>query len=546
MADGEAGRAVATGAQAEIVDAVIVGAGFAGLYILYRLRGLGLHCVVIEAGGDVGGTWYWNRYPGARCDIESLEYSYQFSEELQRDWAWSERYASQPEILRYAGHVADRFDLRRDIRFNTQVLSARFDDATGRWLVGTADGAALSAKYVVMATGCLSVTNLPAIPGIEGFSGPIYHTGKWPHQGVDFTGRRVAVIGTGSSAIQSIPHIAAQASHLTVFQRTPNYSVPARNRKLEEEERAAFTFDIPGHRAANSAMPFGFGARYGVTEQLAAASDAATLEAEYERRWQIGGLPFMGAFADLFVDPAANQTAADFVRRKIAEAVTDPAVAEMLSPSFVLGCKRLCVDTGYYETFNRPNVTLVDLSRTPITHITSSAVHTAAGAIEVDDLVLATGFDAMTGALLAIDIRGAGGLALRDKWADGPRTYLGLGVAGFPNLFTVTGPGSPSVLSNMLPSIEQHVNWIADCIDYLQQRQMARIEPTRDAEDAWVAHVAEVIGGTLLTTCNSWYIGANVAGKKRVYMPYLGVPTYAEKCREVAAKDYEGFVLTPG
>jgi cyclohexanone monooxygenase len=515
MADGEAGRAVAHGVDAETVDAVIVGAGFAGLYMLYRLRGLGLHCVVIEAGGDVGGTWYWNRYPGARCDIESLEYSYQFSEALQREWAWTERYASQPEILRYAGHVADRFDLRRDIRFDTRVLSAWFDDATARWAVGTSDGGLLSAKFVVMATGCLSVTNLPAIPGIEGFAGPI-------------------------------PHIAAQAAHLTVFQRTANYSVPARNRPIAEEEREAFASDIPGYRAANRAMPFGFGARYGVTERLAAEADAAALEAEYERRWQIGGLPFMGAFADLFVDPAANQTAADFVRRKIAGIVNDPAVAEMLSPRFVLGCKRLCVDTGYYETFNRANVTLVDLGRTPITHITDAAVHTAETAVAADDLVLATGFDAMTGALLAIDIRGSGGLALREKWAEGPRTYLGLGMAGFPNLFTITGPGSPSVLSNMLPSIEQHVNWITDCIAYVQQRQVAKIEPARGAEDAWVAHVAEVIGGTLLTSCNSWYIGANVAGKKRVYMPYLGVPTYAEKCREVAEREYEGFVLTPG
>jgi cyclohexanone monooxygenase len=412
--------------------------------------------------------------------------------------------------------------------------------------VGTSAGATISAKFVVMATGCLSVTNLPAIPGIEGFAGPIYHTGKWPHEGVDFTGRRVAVIGTGSSAIQSIPHIAAQAEHLTVYQRTPNYSVPARNRPIEAAEREAFGFDIPGHRAANRAMPFGFGARYGVPVQLAATADVETLEAEYERRWQIGGLPFMGSFADLLVDPAANQTAADFVRRKIAGIVKDPAVAAMLSPNFVLGCKRLCVDTGYYETFNRANVTLVDLSRTPITHITAGAVHTAEGVADIDDLVLATGFDAMTGALLAIDIRGAGGLALREKWAEGPRTYLGLGMAGFPNLFTITGPGSPSVLSNMLPSIEQHVNWIADCIGYLQQRQVAKIEPIREAEDAWVAHVAEVIGATLLPTCSSWYIGANVPGKKRVYMPYLGVPTYAEKCRDVAAKDYEGFVLTPG
>jgi cyclohexanone monooxygenase len=528
------------------VDAVIVGAGFAGLYMLHRLRGLGLACRVIEAGGDVGGTWYWNRYPGARCDIESLEYSYQFDDALQREWRWSERYASQAEILKYAGHVADRFGLRADILFDTRVVSARFHDAASRWAVATDTGALLSAKYVVMATGCLSVTNLPDIPGIRNFAGDVFHTGKWPHEGVDFTGRRVGVIGTGSSAIQSIPIIASQAASLTVFQRTPNFSVPARNRPLDEAERDAVLADLPGFRAANWQMGFGFGAKYGANEALATAVDDETRERVFEERWQIGGLPFMGAFADLFVDKAANDTAADFVRRKIANVVKDPAVAEALSPSHVLGCKRLCADTGYYETFNLPHVRLVDLNRSPITSVSAGAVHTADAIFPIDALVLATGFDAMTGALLAIDIRGAGGLPLREKWAEGPRTYLGLGVAGFPNLFMITGPGSPSVLSNMLPSIEQHVNWIADCIDYLQQRQMARIEVSAGAEDEWVSHVGAVIGETLLPSCNSWYIGANVPGKKRVYMPYLGVPPYVEKCRDVVAKEYEGFVLTPG
>ncbi len=533
-------------APSDAFDAIIVGAGFAGLFMLHRLRGLGLSCRVIEAGDDVGGTWYWNRYPGARCDIESLEYSYQFDEALQMEWRWSERYASQPEILRYAGHVADRFDLRTDIAFQTRVVAAHFDDTRSRWVVETDAGAKLTAKYVIMATGCLSVTNLPDIPGIGDFAGDIYHTGKWPHAGVDFTGRRVGVIGTGSSAIQSIPIIASQAAALTVFQRTPNYSVPAQNRALEESEREVFLADWRANRAANAQMAFGFGAKYGAPEKLATEADAQTLEEVYEERWRIGGLPFMGSFADLFIDQAANDTAADFVRRKIAGIVADPAIAEKLAPHHVLGCKRLCADTGYYETFNLPHVTLVDLGREPMTRVTAGAVETTEAAYEIDALVLATGFDAMTGALLAIDIRGAGGLALRDKWAEGPRTYLGLGVAGFPNLFTITGPGSPSVLSNMLPSIEQHVNWIADCIDYLQTRQMARIEVSEDAEDEWVGHVAEVIGQTLLTGCNSWYIGANVVGKKRVYMPYLGFPPYVQKCNEVAARDYEGFVLTAG
>ena len=430
--------------------------------------------------------------------------------------------------------------------FETRVVGAHFDEAANRWAVETDTGRRMTAKYVIMATGCLSVTNLPDIPGIHDFAGDVYHTGKWPHEGVDFAGRRVGVIGTGSSAIQSIPIIASQAAELIVFQRTPNYSVPAHNRALEEAEREAVLEDLSGFRGANAQMAFGFGAKYGASEALAAGVDSEVLERAFEERWQTGGLPFMGAFADLFVDQAANDAAAAFVRRKIAGIVRDPAIAEALSPQHVLGCKRLCVDTGYYDTFNLPHVKLVDLRRSPIERISTHAVHTAIASYEVDALVLATGFDAMTGALLAVDIRGTGGLPLRDKWAEGPRTYLGLGVAGFPNLFTITGPGSPSVLSNMLPSIEQHVNWIADCIDYLQQRQMARIEVSAGAEAEWVAHVGEVIGQTLFPSCNSWYIGANIPGKKRVYMPYLGFPPYVEKCNQVAAREYEGFVLTPG
>ena len=522
------------------LDAVVVGAGFAGLYMLHRLRGLGLSVRVFEAGSGLGGTWFWNRYPGARCDIESLEYSYQFSAELQQEWEWSERYATQPEILRYLEHVADRFDLRRDIEFSTRVLAAHFDEATSRWAVETERGS-VSARFCIMATGCLSSTNLPNFPGAERFQGSTYHTGQWPHEGVDFTGKRVGVIGTGSSAIQSIPLIAEQAAHLTVFQRTPNYSIPAHNRPLERDYVRRIKADYTGFRRQNSQRAFG--ANFPESERAALEVDAAERTREYEARWQKGGLGFITSFNDLGSDRAANATAAEFVRDKIRAIVRDPKVAETLAPTQVLGCKRLCVDTGYYATFNRPNVTLVDVSDAPIEEILPTGLRTRRAAYELDCIVFATGFDAMTGAVLAIDIRGKAGQTLRDKWAEGPRTYLGLGTTGFPNLFLITGPGSPSVLSNMVPSIEQHVNWIAACIDYLRERKLERIEATPAAEDAWVAHVNEVANTTLYPTCNSWYLGANVPGKPRVFMPYLGFPPYVEKCNEVVAKGYEGFAL---
>jgi cation diffusion facilitator CzcD-associated flavoprotein CzcO len=521
-------------------DAVVVGAGFAGLYMLHRLRGLGLAVRVFEAGSGVGGTWFWNRYPGARCDIESLEYSYQFSKELQDDWEWSERFATQPEILRYLEHVAERFDLRRDIELQTRVLSAHFDDATGRWTLET-ERRSVSARFCIMATGCLSSTNLPRLPGIDRFAGATYHTGRWPHEGVDFTGKRVGVIGTGSSAIQSIPLIAEQAAHLFVFQRTPNYSIPAHNGPLDPEHARRVKADYAGFRRQNAERPFG--ANFPVSERSALQVDAEERVREYEARWQLGGLGFITAFNDLAFDRTANETAAEFVRGKIRAIVRDPAVAEALSPRQVLGCKRLCVDTSYYATFNRTNVSLVDISEAPIEEILPTGLRTTRAAYELDCIVFATGFDAMTGAVLAIDVRGKGGRTLREKWAEGPRTYLGLGTAGFPNLFLITGPGSPSVLSNMVPSIEQHVDWIADCIVYLRGQGLGRIEATRAAEDAWVAHVNEIAGLTLYPTCNSWYLGANVPGKPRVFMPYLGFPPYVEKCKEVAAKGYEGFAL---
>ncbi len=529
------------GARRTDIDAVVVGAGFGGLYMLYRLRQLGFSARVLEAGGGIGGTWYWNRYPGARCDIESLEYSYQFSPELQQEWRWTERFATQPEILRYIEHVADRFDLRRDSQLDTRVTAARFDDAAGRWTVESERGT-VSARFCIMATGCLSSTNVPAFPGRDSFAGASYHTGRWPHEGVDFTGKRVAVIGTGSSAIQSIPLIAEQAAHLTVFQRTPSYSIPAHNGPIDPDFLCEVKADYAGFRQRNAALPFG--ANFPLNETLALQATPEERERQYEARWQRGGLGFITSFGDLLLDRDSNATAADFVRRKIRAIVRDPVVADRLSPKQVIGCKRLCVDTGYYATFNRPNVTLVDVSETPIEAITPRGVRVDGVEHEVDSIVYATGYDAMTGALTRIDIHGSGGRSLCEKWAAGPRTYLGIGTAGFPNLFIITGPGSPSVLSNMVPAVEQHANWIGDCLAYLRAHGLDRIEATVAAEDAWVDHVNEVASLTLYPSCNSWYVGANVPGKPRVFMPYLGFPPYVAKCDEVAANGYEGFEVT--
>jgi cyclohexanone monooxygenase len=528
------------------LDAVVVGAGFAGLYMLHRLRGLGLSTRVFEAGDDIGGTWYWNRYPGARCDVESLDYSYSFSDELQQEWQWTERYASQPEILRYINHVAERFDLRRDIQGSTRVTSAAFDEAARRWMVETDRGDRVSARFCIMATGCLSTTQTPSFPGLESFQGRWYHTGRWPHEGVDFTGQRVAVVGTGSSAIQSIPIIAEQAAHLYVFQRTPNYSIPAHNAPLDRERERRVKADYGEFRRQARESRVGF-----VVERNDASALAVSPEErarEYDKRWQRGGLGFAATFADLLTSQAANDTAAEFFRAKIRAIVRDPAVADLLTPrDYPLGTKRLCVDTSYYATFNRDNVTLVDLRKTPIEAITPGGLRTSEREYEVDRLVFAIGFDAMTGALLAIDIRGRGGRTLREAWAAGPRTYLGLTVAGFPNLFLITGPGSPSVLSNMIVSIEQHVDWIADCLVHLKRHGHATLEATAEAEAQWVAHVNDVGHQTLYPRAKSWYTGANVPGKPRVFMPYIGgVGTYRQICDDVAAKGYTGFTLTPG
>ena len=523
-------------------DAIIVGAGFAGLYMLHRLREQGLSVRVFEAGGGVGGTWYWNRYPGARCDVESLEYSYQFSEELQQEWEWSERYAPQPEILKYLNHVADRFDLRRDIQFDTRVEAMTFDEDSGKWTVRTSDGADATARFCVLATGCLSSPNRPNFKGLKSFKGSTYYTAEWPHDGVHFDGQRVAVIGTGSSGVQSIPVIAKEAAQLFVFQRTPVYTVPARNGPLDPDHVARVKADYPTFRKESWNHPFTFHAE--LNNAAALETDEAERKRVYDRYWEKGGLPFMASFNDLFFSKEANDTAASYIRGKIREIVKDPKIAKTLSPEQTFACKRLCVDSGYYDTFNQPNVTLVDVNEEPIEEIVESGIRTSKRTYELDSIVFATGFDAMTGAILKIDITGRNGAKMRDAWAAGPRTYLGLNVAGFPNLFTITGPGSPSVLSNMVPSIEQHVNWITDCIAYMSEHGYTRIEARPDSQDAWVEHVNEIASVTLFPSCNSWYLGANVPGKPRVFMPYYGFQPYVEKCDEVAAKGYEGFALS--
>jgi cyclohexanone monooxygenase len=531
--------------NAEAYDVVVVGAGFAGMYMLHQLRKQGFSVRIYEQGGDVGGTWYWNRYPGARCDVESMQYSYSFSDKLQQEWDWSERYAPQPEILRYANHVADRFDLRPDIQLNTRVDGAVFDQNANTWSVATSDGKAVRARYVVLATGCLSNARMPEIKGLADFKGKVYHTGHWPHEPVDFSGLRVGVIGTGSSGIQSVPVIAEQASHLTVFQRTANFSIPARNAALTAEEREAFRANYPEIRRFAREE-----ARNGIYTELPdrGALDDGDNErrAKYEARWQRGGLTFMAVYNNLALDKAANETAANFVREKIAEVVKDPQTAKLLQPNnHPIGSKRICIDTEYFATFNRPNVTLVDIRSNPIEEITANAVRTGGKDYEVDALVLATGFDAMTGSVAKIDIRGRHGQTLNQKWAEGPKTYLGLMSAGFPNLFIITGPGSPSVLSNMMVSIEQHVDWITDAIAYMRNCGLATMEADKGAEEQWVDHVNEVAHTTLYPQANSWYMGANIPGKPQIFMPYIGgVGVYRQICNEVAAKGYEGFALS--
>jgi len=525
-------------------DVVIVGAGFAGLYLLHRLRGAGLSARVFETASGVGGTWYWNRYPGARCDVESMQYSYSFSKELEQEWQWPEKFSAQPDILRYANHVADRFDLRRDIQFNTRVTDATFDAPAHRWTVRTDKGDVVSGRYFVMATGCLSTARRPEFKGADSFKGPSYHTGHWPHEGVDFTGKVVGVIGTGSSAIQAIPVIAKQAKEVWVFQRTPNFSIPSRNAPMTEDYANSWKSAYPVRR--EEARHSRNGVLANPNNIGAMEVDDATRRKMLAERWESGGTTFMAVFNDLIVNQQANDQVAEFVRDQIRGIVKDPATAELLAPKdHPIGTKRICVDTEYYQTYNLPHVHLVDVRQAPITEVTPDGLITGGKEYVVDALVYATGFDAMTGALTAVDITGRDGLKLREEWEAGPRTYLGLMSAGFPNLFMITGPGSPSVLSNMMESIEQHVDWISDCLVHLGSRQLDCIEPTREAQDAWVEHVNKVAHTTLYPKAASWYMGANIEGKPRVFMPYIGgVGTYRQECDAVVAQGYQGFRLS--
>ena len=525
-------------------DAIVVGAGFAGLYLLHRLRKQGLEVRTLERGSGVGGTWYWNRYPGARCDVESMEYSFKFDETLQQQWQWTERYAAQPEIERYLNHVADRFDLRRDIQFDAEVDSARYDEKAGLWHIGTRQGDRFTARYFVGATGCLSVPNRPSYPGQERFAGTIHYTSRWPREGVDFTGERVAVIGTGSSAIQSIPLIAEQARRLTVFQRTPNFSVPACNRPLSEEEIAKTKIEYPRLRQHSVDQIFGFNLYINPGSALEATPEER--EAEFERRWNaFGGLQFLGAYGDLLLDKDANDQIADFIRRKIRQIVKDPVKAQKLMPKdHAVGCKRLCSDTDYYATFNRDNVDLVDIREEPIQGIEAMGLRYGKdNLLEVDAIVFATGFDAMTGALLNMNIHGRGGRNLRDAWEHGARTYLGLTTVGFPNLFMVTGPGSPSVLSNMVMSIEDHVDWISDCIAFMEREGVTTIEPVEAQQEAWMEEVAAIANATLYAGCNSWYQGSNIPGKPRSFAAYIGFTDYRKKIAKIAQDGYTTFKL---
>ncbi|UZW56431.1 NAD(P)/FAD-dependent oxidoreductase [Sphingobium sp. JS3065] len=530
----------------ERFDAVVVGAGFSGMYMLHKLRKLGLSAIVIEAGPEVGGVWYWNRYPGARCDVESIQYQYGFSEEILREWTWSERYPSQAEINKYQNYVADKLELRRDIRFNTRVMSAYYDEASGRWVIQTDRGEKISSQFCIMATGNLSVPRIPDFPGLETFEGATYHTHDWPSSEVNFAGKRVAVIGTGSSGAQVIPEIGAQAGQLTVFQRTANYCVSAFNGPLEPgyvKEAKAHFFE----QRKKAAYSFG-----GLATPLGTESALELTPEEarnrLEGRWDRGGLELLNTFYDLLLDRAANDVGAEFVKTKMREKLGDPELADLLIPKdYPLGAKRPCLDAGYLDTFKRPNVRLIDVNKSPIERVVDRGVIAGGVLHEFDAIVFATGFDAMTGALSQIDIRGRKAISLRDEWSAGPRTLLGLMVAGFPNFFNVIGPGSPSVLTNNLVAIEQHVEWIADCIGDMKADGISLIEARRDAQDAWVDHVNEVASRTLLPAANSWYLGANVPGKPRVFMPYTGgLDVYRRKCEQVRANGYEGFTLTKG
>ena len=523
------------------VDVVVVGAGFSGLYLLYRLRKAGFSTRVFERGGDVGGTWYWNRYPGARCDVESLQYSYSFDEQLQQDWHWPEKFSAQPDILAYANHVADRFNLKKDIEFNIEVKASRFDEKLKTWKITTNTGEEINAQYFIMATGCISTTQIPNIKGLSDYVGNTFHTGDWPHEEVDFSGQSIAVIGTGSSGIQSIPVLAKQAKKLTVFQRTPNYSIPSQNEPMTKKYERSWK-DVYSERRKEM--------RYSAHGSLKDLNDVPALSVDedqrqelYTKRWAIGGTGFLGSFNDLLTNADANYTAAEYVRQQIKRVVKDKETAEILCPrSYPIGTKRICIDTGYFETYNRENVKLVDISKKPIQRLVADGIIVDDQLYAFDSIIFATGFDAMTGSIFNVDIKGRDGLALKEKWNAGPKTYLGLMSASFPNLFMITGPGSPSVKSNMIMSIEQHVDLVIETLLSMRRKGLSVVEPELEAENKWVDHVQEVANKTLFPQANSWYMGANIPGKPRLFMPYIGgVGAYREICEEIVANNYRGF-----
>ncbi|WP_281252908.1 flavin-containing monooxygenase [Oceanobacillus senegalensis] len=530
--------------QVNQLDAVVIGAGFSGLYMLYRLREAGLTTRVYEAADDVGGVWYWNRYPGAKCDSESIYYNYTFSEELYKEWTWSSRYPAQPEILEYLNFVADKFELRRDIQFNTRIQSAEYDEESNRWFIHTKDGETVTAKYFITGVGCISTANVPNFKGLDSFKGEWYHTGHWPHEKVDFRGKRVGIIGTGSSGVQAIPEIAKEAGHLTVFQRTPQYSVPAKNhlysKEYIEEAKANFHENKKKVRASLGGLP--------ITPPDKSALDDTPEEREkvFEEAWEKGGPYLLFSYSDLLANEEANETVSSFIRSKIHEIVEDPEIARKLTPTYYYGTKRAILDTNYFETYNRSNVSLIDVKQAPIEEITENGIRTTDSEYELDMIVFATGYDGMTGSLFNMDIRGRDGISLKEKWENGAsvQTYLGISTNGFPNMFMITGPESPSVLGNMPVAIEQHVEWIADCIDYLRNHEKETIEAKVEEEVAWSNHCRELADSTLYTKVESWYTGANIPGKAGGFQIYVGgYGPYREKCEKVAAKEYKGFLM---
>lgn len=531
-----------TASKPKRIDAIVVGAGFAGLYMLYRLRELGISARVIEAAPNVGGTWYWNRYPGARCDIDSMQYSFQFSEEVQQEWTWTERYAAQPEILAYIQYVAKKFDLNREIEFNTRVEKAAFDETTDRWQIETSASDIYDARFFVLAVGPLSTPLKPNFDGHEDFKGSVYFTSSWPEKTVDFSGQKVGVIGTGSSGVQTIPKLADEAEELFVFQRTPNYVVPAQNRPLSSNEVAEIKADYPEFRRMAKQTPLAF-TYPNHTDSALDCTDAERQE-RFEEQWKVGGLPFAAAFGDLTTNMEANRYLVEFWQSKLREIVKDPEMAEILTPKEVYGCRRVCSSTGYYETFNRDSVTLVDVSGTGVEKFTENGLIANGQEYDLDAIVCATGFDAITGSVTRIQITGLNGLTIGDAWSEGAKSYLGISVAGFPNMFNINGPGSPGVLATMVTGAEYHVDWICDCITWMQTNRLSRIDAEPEAQENWVEKVNEIGNKSIRSQCDSWYVGANVPGKPRVFMPYAGgFPNYVNECDQVSKRNYEGFSM---